>query len=150
MENSGPSTGERPQLSSPHGPLQMAACVPSRHGSQLLPKQGIWESTSQIQCLLWPSLRSHKFPVYPIGYTGRPYSLWEGTAQGLYTRSQGSSGAILEARYQYWMNRKIIIMTANNFVTHTMCKHCSKVTINLWGRWDYLHFTVEETKAQRS
>lgn len=56
-----------------------------------------------------------------------------GDYAGLEYQEQGSwGGGILEAGYQYLMNRKtIIITTANNFVTHTMCKHCSKLTINL-------------------
>lgn len=54
----------------------------------------------------------------------------------------------METGYEHLIRKTI---TANNSVTVLCARYSSKLTIiNLGGKYYYLHFTDEETKAQRN
>ena len=60
----------------------MATWVSLQHGGWFLPEQVIQERGSwKRQCLSDSLGHTWSCVQYPTGYTGQPYSVWQGTAQ---------------------------------------------------------------------
>ena len=83
----------------------------------------------------------HHFHSNPIGRlwneksTSQPYSLWEGTTQGMNTRRQGSLGTLLDLGYNSDKHRDIWVMWF--YICPKILWHFShqKVKLNSPSRW---------------
>ena len=68
----------------PRGPIHRATWLFSWYCSCHLSEQAVQERPREkSQCILWCSLKIRSFLQYPFGYTGHPYSVWEGTTERL-------------------------------------------------------------------
>lgn len=103
--------------------LHRTSWVFSWYGSGLSQSKWSRRTRRKLQCLLKTSLGSYtlSFPQYPVGYTGQPYSVWEGMIQ----------------RYEY--------EEAENIGGHlegvdffNMCKNAIEETLSSFFRWNFV------------